>query len=112
MRRSLSIFFAAAPFAVGLIWFVVNDQDINMLWMSLAAYMAAAVVMSLHGARTQNPRGMLGFTVLILLTATLLSAMTGYALGMGTGRAVWIFAFALGVCCAGGYAFYSHTQQL
>jgi hypothetical protein len=112
MRRSLSIFFAAAPFVVGLIWFFANEQDMNMLWMSLGAYVAAALLMFLPQSRTESRRGMLTFTLFILVTATLLSALTGYGVGMGTDRAVWIFASALGICCAAGYAFYSHTGQL
>jgi hypothetical protein len=112
MKRMLSIFFAAAPFVVGVLWFFANEQDMNMLWMSLAAYVAAALVMSLPQSRTESRRAMVVFTIFIMFTATLLSALTGYAIGMGTRQAVWIFATALGLCCAGGYAFYSHTNQL
>jgi len=110
--RTLSIFLSAAPFVAGLVWFFLNEQDMNMLWMALAAYLAAAVVMGLPRSRTENRREMLAFTGLILVAATLLSALAGYGVGMGTGRAVWIFATALGLCCAGGYAFYSNTKQV
>lgn len=112
MRRALSIFFAAAPFAIGLIWFFVNEQDMKVLFMSLAAYVAAALVMALPQSSTDSRRGMIAFTILILATSTLLSALTGYAAGMGYNRAVWFFAVALGVCTACGYAFYFHTKPL
>jgi len=112
MRRALSIFFAAAPFAVGLTWFFVNEQDMKVLFMSLAAYVTAALLMALPQSRKDSRRGMIAFTVLIVATSTLVSALTGYAIGMGYARAVWFFAFALGLCCAGGYAFYSHMERL
>ena len=112
MRRALSIVFSTAPFAIGLAWFVVNDQDMRMLFMALAAYIAGALAMALPQSRTDSRREMMAFTIFILATSTLLSALTGYAIGMGYARAVWFFAFALGICTAGGYAFYSHTKQL
>ena len=112
MKRSLSIFFAAAPFAFGLIRYFQTGQDMRMLWMSLAAYVGAALVMSLGKARTRAPGGILAFSVVILVIATLLATLTGYLLGATAGPGVWMVAFVLGLCCAAAYAFYTRTQQI
>ena len=106
----LSILFATAPFAFGLIRLVETGSDLRILWMSLASFFGTFLLTAIAKMRTRVPGAVLGFSVAVLATATLLAAATAYLLGATSAVGVWAVAFVLGLCWASASALYTGSR--
>ena len=91
MKRALSITLAILPFASGLFRYV-KANDARMLWMALAAFVAAAI---LHKLRRP---------ITTFIGATLFAAGAGYLLGAYAWFGVWAVAIVLALCFAASSA--------
>jgi hypothetical protein len=104
MKRSLtyllSILFAAAPLAFGVIRAVRSGNDVRYLWLAIAALLGAAVVMAVGKARSQELNVVLMLTVVAWIVATLLAVLTVRLLGVTMAPIGWVVAFVFGGCCA------------
>jgi hypothetical protein len=112
MRRSprekslflLSILFAAAPFAFGLLRALRTGSDIRMLWMALASFLGAAVVMVFVKARGERSKSVLALSAVVFVIATLLAGLAALLLGATAPAGVWGVAIVFGLFWAASYA--------
>ena len=112
MRRSpreqrmyvLSIAFAAAPFAFGLIRLVNTGSDLRMLWMALASCLGAFAVRSIGKARSRKPSAVLAWAAVTFVIATLFAGVTAFLLGATAGPGASAVACVFGLCWAASYA--------
>src|SRR5712692_803838 len=93
---SLSILFAAIPFAFGLIRAVRTGYDVRYLCMALASSLRA--VIPVRTARNRKPTGVLALSSLVLVIATMLAGLAAFLLGVKSVAAAGIVAFAFGFC--------------
>lgn len=100
----LSIAFAAAPFVFALIRAFSSRYDLRMLWMAMAAFVGASLVMVVGRARRRQRAGVLGLAAVALIAATLLAGWTAYRLGATAAAGIWPVSFVLGFCWASSYA--------
>jgi CHASE2 domain-containing sensor protein len=105
---SLSILFAAIPFAFGLIRAISTGYDVRYLWMALASLLGA--VIAVRAARSRKPTGVLALSALVLVIATMLAGLAAFLLGAKSVAAAGIVAFAFGFCWAASYAFYALSR--
>ena len=101
-KRLLSILFAAAPFAFGLIRFVQTGHDARMLWMALASGIGAAAVIMIARGRSRR-MGVAALSAIVLAVATLLAAAAAYLLGARAAAGVWLVALVLALCWTASY---------
>lgn len=95
----LSFLFSAGPFVAGTIRAVqTRGADLRMLWMSIAALVAALVVVTM--ARTR--RGPAIIAIAATVVATLVAGAVGIALGARNQLGVWLVALAIGLFTAIG----------
>jgi hypothetical protein len=112
MRRSprerliylLAILFAAVPFAFGLVRALRTGYDLRYLWMALASFLGAAVVIAVGKTLSEKPKGLLALSALVLVVATLLAGLVAFLLGAKSVAGAGIVAFAFGLCCTASYA--------
>jgi hypothetical protein len=100
----LSLVFAAAPFAFGLIRFLQTGSDVRMLWMAVTSFVGASVVMAIGRARGRERSGIVVFSLVTLIVATLCAGLTAIRFGATRGPGAWAVAFVLGLCWAMRYA--------
>ena len=100
----LSLLFAAAPFAFGLIRAFSTGYDLRMLWMALASFLGAAAVMVFVKASSRLPTTLLGRSAIVFVIATLLAGFAALLLGARAPAGVWGVAIVFGLCWAGSYA--------
>ena len=105
---SLSILFAAIPFAFGLIRAVSTGYDVRYLWMAFASLLGA--VIAVRTARNRKPTGMLAVSALVLVIASVLAGLAAFLLGARSVAAAGIVAFAFGFCWASSYALYALSR--
>ena len=106
----LSILFAATPFAFALIRAFSTGYDLRYIWMALASFLGAAVVIVVGKARSRKPIGMLALSALVLVIATVLAGLAAFLLGARSVAAAGIVAFAFGFCWAASYAIYALSR--
>jgi hypothetical protein len=100
----LSILFAAAPFGFGLIRAFSTGYDLRMLWMALASFLGAAIVMVFGKARSRKPKGVLAPSTVTFVIATLLAGSTALLLGATAPAGVWGVAIVFGLFWAASSA--------
>ena len=105
---SLSILFAAIPFAFGLIRAVSTGYDVRYLWMALASLLGA--VIAVRTARNRKPTGILAPSALVLVIATVLAGLVAFLLGARSVVAAGIVALAFGFCGAASYTLYALSR--
>lgn len=114
MKRSvaipLSILFGAAPFAFGLIRLVQTGRDFRLLWMAVASFVGALIVMAIVRVSSRQ------LTVRTLALGTfvgsaLLAEVTGFMLGARAGPGTVMVAFVLALCWAASCAFYLWSKR-
>ena len=105
---SLSILFAAIPFAFGLIRAVSTGYDVRYLWMALASLLGA--VIAVGTARNRKPTGILALSALVLVIATVLAGLVAFLLGARSVVAAGIVALAFGFCGAASYTLYALSR--
>jgi|SoiMetStandDraft_2_1073263.scaffolds.fasta_scaffold23107_3 hypothetical protein len=100
---SLSILFAAAPFALGLIR-AVTARDPRMLWMAFAAFVGAALVRMMGKDRDSRSTGVVTPSAVTLVIGTALAGSVAYTLGARAAAGIWPVALILGLCLAASHA--------
>jgi steroid 5-alpha reductase family enzyme len=100
----LSILVGAAPFAFGLIRAVQTGSDLRYLWVAIAAFLGATVVMVVGKVRSRAPNVVLALFAAAWVIAALFAGSTAFLLASTSSAAVWIVAFAFGFCCAASHA--------
>lgn len=103
MNKLLSAAFAVAPFAFGLFRYVQTGTDLRMLWMALASFIGAIIVvaMKLNSAAT----------VITFIVATAFAAVAGFLLGATAGPGAIMVAAVFGFCWAASTALARRTQR-
>ena len=96
----LSILFAIAPFAFGLIRVFQTGHDFRLLWMAFASFLGALMARIIAGTRSQQSNGVFVLSVLTFIIAAVLAGLTAYLLGATAPAGVWGVAFVLGFCWA------------
>ena len=102
----LSIAFAIAPFAFGIIRAVQTGHDFRLLWMALASFLGAAAVTAIVKARNGNPTAF-ALSAAVFVMSALFAALTGFLLGARAGPGTWMVAVVLGLCWAAASALYT-----
>jgi len=77
MKRTLAILFIAAPVVAGAIAALGTRHDMRIMWMALAATVAAQLVVAVMPA----PRGRAVVAVTALLVATVAAALVAVSFG-------------------------------
>ena len=94
----LSILFAMAPIAFALIRAFRSHYDLRMLWMALAAFVGATLVMTLGGVRRRGTRGIVVLGIGALIVAMLAAGWIAMRLGATAAAGIWPVSFVLSVC--------------
>jgi hypothetical protein len=105
----LSIPFAIAPFAVGIIRAVQTGRDFRLLWMAFASFLGAAMITAIVKARNGNP-SVLALSAVVFVMSAVFAALTGFLLGARAGPGTWMVAVVLGLCWAASYALYNLSR--
>lgn len=100
----LSIPFAVAPLAVGLLRAFRSNFDLTMLWMAFAAFAGAAGVMLLGRSRQQPPRVVWALSAVAFLCSTLCAFLAGRLLGVVSVPGLLAVAAAFGLSWAISHA--------
>jgi hypothetical protein len=106
---ALSILFALAPFAFGLIR-ATEARDPRLLWMAVAAFLGAALIRMFAKDRSRKPNAILALSAVTLVVAAVLAASVAYLLGATAVAGIWPVAFVLGLCLAASYALYARSR--
>jgi peptidoglycan/LPS O-acetylase OafA/YrhL len=114
MRRSprerliflIAILFAVVPFAFGLIRAHTTGSDFRYLWVAIASFTGATVVMAAGKPRNRAAPSVTLPTI-VLVVATLVAAATAFLLGASSRPAVLVVALAFGLCWAASSALYT-----
>jgi Na+/H+-dicarboxylate symporter len=106
----LAILFAAAPFAFGIIRRVQTGHDFRLLWMAVASFIGALIVMVIRNARSQKAISVFALSVMTFVISALLAAATGFMLGSTAGPGTWMVAVVLALCWAASCAFYNLSR--
>jgi hypothetical protein len=101
----LAILFALAPFAFGLIRAFQTGKDFRLLWMAFASCLGALVANAIRKAQSREQNGIVSFSAITFIVATLFAGLTGYLLGATSAIGVWLVALVLGFCWAAWNAF-------
>jgi hypothetical protein len=99
----LSILFAIAPFAFGMIRAFQTGNDFRLLWIAFASSLGALVIRVIAKTRSRQANRVLAFSALTFVTAALFAGLTGYLLGATAVAGVWGVAFVLAFCWAASY---------
>jgi peptidoglycan/LPS O-acetylase OafA/YrhL len=105
LSQSLSILFAAVPFAFALVRAVRTGDDLRYLWVALAALLGATLAMAMGRTRRTWTSLGLGFTIFVL--ATLFATAAALLLGTQFGPGVWLVGSGCGVCLAASSVLYA-----
>jgi ascorbate-specific PTS system EIIC-type component UlaA len=105
----LAILFAAAPFAFGIIRRVQTGHDFRLLWMAVASFIGALIVMVIR--KRQKPNSVFASSVITFVISALLAASTGFMLGATAGPGTWMVAVVLALCWAASYALYNLSRS-
>jgi hypothetical protein len=106
----LSILFAAAPFAFALVRAFSTGTDLRFLWVALAGFLGATVVMVVGKAPSRAPNVTLALSAVALVIAALLGGSTAFLLGAKSSPAVWTVAFGFALCWAASYALHALSR--
>jgi len=98
----LSILLGAIPFVFALIRAVQTGTDFRYLWMAIAAFIGAALVMIIGKARDQTRNVVLRLSAIAFLTSTLVAALVGRLLGGRSIVGILIVCVAFGLFSAAG----------
>jgi ascorbate-specific PTS system EIIC-type component UlaA len=109
VKYVLAILFAAAPFAFGMIRLVQTGHDFRLLWMAVASFLGALIVMVLR--KGQKPNSVFASSVITFVISALLAASTGFMLGATAGPGTWMVAVVLALCWAASYALYNLSRS-
>ena len=99
----LSILFAMAPIAFALIRAFRGHYDLRMLWMALASFVGATVVMTLGRVRRRGTRGIAALAIVALIVAMLAAGSIAMRLGATAAAGIWPVSFVLSVCWVVSY---------
>jgi hypothetical protein len=102
LMRILSAVVAAIPFLFGAIRALQTGSDFRYLAAALAALAAAATVFRLGASRARGTTSRTLLPLLALSGATLLAGAVAFGLGATSSAAVWVVAFAFGLCVTAG----------
>ena len=103
----LSILFAIATFAFGMIRAFQTGQDFRLLWIATASFLGALVVRVSTKSRSTMPNNIFALSFLTFVVAALLAGATAYLLGATAAAGVWGVAFVLAFCWSASYALYT-----
>ncbi|MFL5637946.1 MAG: hypothetical protein ACJ78M_01100 [Gemmatimonadaceae bacterium] len=100
----ISLLFAVAPFAFGIVRALRTGHDLRMLWMAFAAFLGASAIEAIGKARTRKGNVVLAFSVVTFIVTTLAGGITAYLLGATSAPGVWGVAIVFGLLWTGSYA--------
>ena len=101
LLRSLSIVFAALPFAFGAIRAVqTGGRDLRYILVALAAVSGAAAVKAAAGRFGRRPRMAAAFFVAVFMGSTLVAVIAALLIGTILGPGILVVASAFGFCLA------------
>lgn len=104
MVRSLALLAAALPFAFALLRATRPDHDFRMLWLAIATFAGASLVMLLVRRRESGIGAAIGMAIAALIVATIFGAGTIRLMMAGLPLGALIVAFAFSLCFAFAYA--------
>lgn len=105
----LSIFFAIAPFAFGLIRAFQTGSDFRILLMAFASLLGALVVRMIAKTRSRNQNSVLILSALTFIITAIFAGLTAYILGATAAAGVWGIAFVLAFCWTASFVLYSYS---
>ncbi|HEY3113240.1 MAG TPA: hypothetical protein VGJ62_06105 [Gemmatimonadaceae bacterium] len=100
----LSILFAIAPFAVGLIRVFRTGNDFRYLWIAFATFFSTIAVLAIGKARSLEANAVITVSAVVLIIDTLIAAATAFLLGARAAPGVWLVALAFGLSWAAATA--------
>jgi hypothetical protein len=106
----LSILLAAVPFVFALIRAIQTGTDFRYLWMAIAAFIGAALVMVIGKARDQTQNVVLQLSAIAFLTSTLVAGLTGRLLGARSITGILVVCVAFGLFSAAGQSLYALSR--
>jgi heme A synthase len=107
----LSILLAAGPFVAAAIRAFSTGNDLRMLWMAFASFLAAAGVMAVGKARSRKPNVVVTLSVVALVIATLLAGSVAYWLGARAPFGIWAVAFVLSLFSTASCVLYARSRR-
>lgn len=105
-----AILFAAAPLAFGLIRAVETGTDFRYLWVAIASFIGALVLMAIGKPRGQTPSPIPALPAIVFVVTTLIAAATAFLLGARSAPAVLAVASAFGLCWTASCALYARSR--
>lgn len=106
----LSILLAAVPFVFALIRAFQTGTDFRYLWMAIAAFIGATLVMVIGKARDQTRNVVLQLSAIAFLTSTLVAGLTGRILGARSITGILVVCVAFGLFSAAGQSLYALSR--
>ena len=106
----LSIGFAVLPPLFALIRAFSANYDLRMLWMAIASFVGATLVMWVGGARKRPRRAVIALAGAALVAGTVLAALTAMWLGATAPFGIWAVAFVLSACWAVSHALHTLSR--
>lgn len=94
----LSLAAAAVPIAFASMRALQTGTDLRAVWMALASFLGAALVVAVARARQRTATSLFMSSVAILVVASLLAALTARLLGATAPFGIWAVAIAFGSC--------------
>ena len=109
--RSLSMVFAAVPFAFALIRAFQTGDDLRYLWVAIAGLCGTVATAWVAGPDGTSSKATIVLSGVVLAVATALGVLTAVLLGTKPGPAVVVVGAAFGFCFAAGAALYMHASR-
>lgn len=106
----LSILLAAVPFVFALIRAIQTGTDFRYLWMAIAAFIGAALVMVIGKARDQTRNVVLQLSAIAFLTSTLVAGLMGRLLGARSITGILLVCVGFGLFSAAGQSLYALSR--
>ena len=108
---SLSMAFAAVPFAFALIRAVQTGDDLRYLWVAIAGMCGTVAATWVVGPDNTSPKAGVVLSAAVFAVATVLGVLTAVLLGTRLGPAVVIVGAGFGFCFAVGAAMYRRASR-
>jgi hypothetical protein len=99
----LAIALGIAPLVFGSLRALNSRGDLRMLWMALASFLGASLVMAIGKGRSRKPGVVLALSAVAQAVAMLLAGWTAFRLGATASFGIWAVSFVLSFCWAASY---------
>lgn len=105
-----AILFTAAPIAFGVIRALQTGSDLRYLWVAIAAYLGANVVMSAGKARSRTTSGVFTLAIAATVIGTIVAGLAAKFMTHTASSAAWLVALFFAFCFAAGSALYAISR--